>query len=330
MTHAKVLAKYFLAEGLLSKQELFLGSLDDLPEEMLRRLPKPLTDEEVEQEQRLEQEQQADKNGLRIAFRYNDLPLVNSEQATAKIGHHFNLMEHMDAMMLSYAHATIWNDKKTNQEDYEDFDVANDSEQPRAGGDESLPDPSESMLYSYAQVVGSKADPDQEGEQSPPPDAAPTQAAAAAAETDEATPMEQSDGQKTAPNINNNNNNNMDNSTANNTTSTTGTTTTTTPTASPPTGKPQFFYNARYDRLLNYIQLLLNDSIFEPGANMQEKNLCRVCLTSLGSPLWYDDHFAEDLLKFLTILRGSVRSCTAVCFITMPMHLIAKYVSLEL
>lgn len=329
MTHAKVLVKYFLAEGLLSKQELFLGSLDDLPAELLRRLPKPLTDEEVEQEQRLEQEQQADKNGLRIAFRYNDLPLVNSEQATAKIGHHFNLMEHMDAMMLSYAHATIWNDKKTNQEDYDDFDVANDSEQPSAGGAESLLHPIDTTPCSYQEYLASMADPDQEGEQSPP-DAAPTEAAPAAAETDEAAPMEQSDGQKTASNINNNNNNNVDNSTANNTTSTTGTTTTTTPTASPSTGKPQFFYNARYDRLLNYIQLLLNDSIFEPGAHIQEKNLCRVCLTSLGSPLWYDDHFAEDLLKFLTILRGSVRSCTAVCFITMPMHLIAKYVSLEL
>jgi len=113
MTHAKVLAKYFLAEGVLSKQEIFLGSLDDLPAEMLRRLPKPLTDEEVELEQRQDQranEQPADKNGLRIAFRYNDLPLVNSEQTTAKIGHHFNLMEHMDSMMLYYTQTTLWDD----------------------------------------------------------------------------------------------------------------------------------------------------------------------------------------------------------------------------
>lgn len=46
MTHAKVLAKYFLAEGVISKQEIFLGSLDDIPAEMLRRLPRPLTDQE--------------------------------------------------------------------------------------------------------------------------------------------------------------------------------------------------------------------------------------------------------------------------------------------
>jgi len=55
MTHAKVLAKYFLAEGVLSKQEIFLGSLDDIPAEMLRRLPKPLTELETEVEQREDQ-----------------------------------------------------------------------------------------------------------------------------------------------------------------------------------------------------------------------------------------------------------------------------------
>ncbi|XP_064536169.1 elongator complex protein 4 [Drosophila montana] len=284
MTHAKVLVKYFLAEGVLSKQEIFLGSLDDLPAEMLRRLPKPLTDEEVEQEQRQEQEQPADKNGLRIAFRYSDLPLVNSEQATAKIGHHFNLMEHMEPMMLSYAQATIWDDNNKANIVVQEDDICNSS---------------------------SSLEP------------------TAAASGDEAAPVVQLDAQSTASNNNNNNNNDnaiTDNSTANNATSTAATTTATaTATASPPAAQPHFFYNPRYGRLLDYLQLLLNDESFEPGTNVQQKNLCRVCLTSLGSPLWYDEHFAEDLLKFLTILRASVRSCTAVCFITMPMHLIAKY-----
>ncbi|EDX03827.1 GD23346 [Drosophila simulans] len=101
MTHAKVLAKYFLAEGVISKQEIFLGSLDDIPAEMLRRLPRPLTDQEsMEQSEVQALGDGGAENGLRIAWRYNDLPLVNSEHATAKIGHHFNLMEQMDSMML--------------------------------------------------------------------------------------------------------------------------------------------------------------------------------------------------------------------------------------
>ncbi|KAI8043038.1 hypothetical protein M5D96_004363 [Drosophila gunungcola] len=196
-----VLAKYFLAEGVLSKQEIFLGSLDDLPAEMLRRLPKPLTELETEVEQQEEQQAQAQggagaggsENGLRIAWRYNDLPL----HATAKIGHHFNLMEQMDSMMLYYANTTMWDDN------YKGLDPV--------------------VLFESS---------------SPTP-----------------TSLEQ---------------------------------------------QPSFVAGTK-------------------------KNLCRVCLTSLGSPLWYDEHFGEDLIKFLTLLMASVRNCNSVCLITMPMHLIAKY-----
>jgi len=264
---------------------------------MLRRLPKPLTDEEVELEQRQDQranEQPADKNGLRIAFRYNDLPLVNSEQTTAKIGHHFNLMEHMDSMMLYYTQTTVWDDS------YKEKDIVVQ--------DDNISNSCNSL------------DPEQP-------------LANAGVGDDELTPPTvEADGEITASNNNINNNNNnatMDSSTANNsisTTTITPTTTTTSPETQPTSSESHFFYNSRYGRLLNKLQPLLQYERFVPGTNRQ-KNLCRVCLTSLGSPLWYDDNFASDLLKFLTVLRASVRSCTAVCFITMPMHLIAKYVS---
>ncbi|KAL7736431.1 hypothetical protein ACLKA6_019641 [Drosophila palustris] len=286
MTHAKVLAKYFLAEGVLSKQEIFLGSLDDLPAEMLCRLPKPLTDEEVEMEQRQEQLQQqpADKNGLRIAFRYNDLPLVNSEQTTAKIGHHFNLMEHMDSMMFYYRQTTVWDDS------HKEKDIVVEEDDNISNEEQPLPNA----------AVGEELNP----------------------------PAVEADGEITASNniINNNNNNNntTDSSTANNSISTTTITPSTTEQAQPIQPESHLFYNPRYERLLNKLQPLLQYERFVPGINRQ-KNLCRVCITSLGSPLWYDDNFATDLLKFLTVLRASVRSCTAVCFITMPMHLIAKY-----
>lgn len=337
MTHAKVLAKYFLAEGVLSKQEIFLGSLDDSPAEMLRRLPKPLTDKEVELEQEQEQQQaneQPDKNGLRIAFRYNDLPLVNSEQATAKIGHHFNLMQHMDSMMLYYAQTTVWDDS------YKEYEVFKQ--------DDNISNSSNSL----------------EREQQPPNAVGAADVSNASTETEcDSTASSTTTTNNTSNtntnanananninnNINNNNNNNnaTDSTTANNaaisssTTATTGTATGTgtataaTTSATSPATQPassssvqagSFFYNPRYDRLLNDLQQLLRDESFVLGTNTQQKNLCRVCLTSLGSPLWYDDHFAADLLKFLTVLRASVRSCTAVCFITMPMHLIAKYV----
>ncbi|XP_068144667.1 elongator complex protein 4 [Drosophila tropicalis] len=272
VTHAKVLAKYFLAEGVLSKQKIFLGSLDDLPAEMLRRLPRPLTDVEIEVEQLQEevQSEPLDKNGLRIAWRYNDLPLVNSEQAPTKIGHHFNLMEHMDPKKLYYANTTVWDGYKT-------IGVQEDLSSSSTSVNEA-PKEMQEIWDGFIQTVDALAD----GE----------------------------------------NNNEQSEGTASNTNTTNTTTTTTTTDTQSSVIDPNMFHNPRYGRLLQDIQQLLRDKSFNPGA---KKNLCRVCLTSLGSPLWYDDNFGEDLLKFLTILMASVRSCNSVCFITMPMHLVAKY-----
>ncbi|XP_016989282.1 putative elongator complex protein 4 [Drosophila rhopaloa] len=270
MTHAKVLAKYFLAEGVLSKQEIFLGSLDDLPAEMLRCLPKPLTELETEVEQQEEQQAQGaggTENGLRIAWRYNDLPLVNSEHATAKIGHHFNLMEQMDSMMLYYANTTMWDDN----------------------------------YKGILELFKSSSPTPSTLEQQPVEDAPPIPG-------EENTPLE-----KTQPQEENSANNNNNNNSSSVTSSTkTGS----------QESQSQVFHNARYGNLLNDIQHLLRDESFVAGT---KKNLCRVCLTSLGSPLWYDEHFGEDLIKFLTLLMASVRNCNSVCLITMPMHLIAKY-----
>lgn len=286
MTHAKVLAKYFLAEGVLSKQEIFLGSLDDIPAEMLRRLPRPLTDLETEVEQREEQAggggSGGGENGLRIAWRYNDLPLVNSEHATAKIGHHFNLMEQMDSMMLYYANTTMWDDS------HKEPDIV------------------------IAEEFSKSSSPTLE--QQPTEDAPPIPTLAGD-ETTGAAPEEKAPPQEEGISANNNNNinNNNSSSVATNTTSTK---------TDCIQQEPQVFHNPRYGGLLNDIQQLLRDESFVAGT---KKNLCRVCLTSLGSPLWYDEHFGEDLIKFLTLLMASVRNCNSVCLITMPMHLIAKY-----
>ncbi|KAH8246479.1 hypothetical protein KR038_002001 [Drosophila bunnanda] len=283
MTHAKVLAKYFLAEGVLSKHEIFLGSLDDIPAEMLRRLPRPLTDLETEVEQREEQASSGGgENGLRIAWRYNDLPLVNSEHATAKIGHHFNLMEQMDSMMLYYANTTMWDDS------HKEPDIV------------------------IAEEFSKSSSPSLE--QQPTEDAPPIPTLAGdetgAATEEKAPPQEEG--------ISSNNNNNVNN----NNTSSVATNTTSTKTDGSQQEPPQVFHNPRYGGLLNDIQELLCDESFVAGT---KKNLCRVCLTSLGSPLWYDENFGEDLIKFLTLLMASVRNCNSVCLITMPMHLIAKY-----
>ncbi|XP_017151677.1 putative elongator complex protein 4 [Drosophila miranda] len=285
MTHAKVLAKYFLAEGVLSKQEIFLGSLDDIPAEMLRRLPRPLTEVEQREEQiASEQTGETGENGLRIAWRYNDLPLVSSEHATAKIGHHFNLMEQMDSRMLYYANTVIWDDSHKDN-------WIGDGELSKSSSP-SISMEQQPMAEAMGEEDSAAVEPEANVEADADGDIKPLDNNAATAATD---------------------------STANNT----ATVTTNTKTGSQPAVWPHnVFHNTRYGGLLNDIQQQLRDESFITGT---KKHLCRVCLTSLGSPLWYDDNFGEDLLKFLTLLMASVRNCNSVCLITMPMHLIAKY-----
>lgn len=56
-----------------------------------------------------------------------------------------------------------------------------------------------------------------------------------------------------------------------------------------------------------------------------EKNpndLVRMCISSIGSPLWYTKDFTIDLLKFLAKLKSIVRFNNVICFLSMPLHLV--------
>ncbi|EDS43253.1 pax neighbor protein [Culex quinquefasciatus] len=53
----------------------------------------------------------------------------------------------------------------------------------------------------------------------------------------------------------------------------------------------------------------------------QGQELLRICLNSVGSPLWYDQNFPQDLIRFLTILKAIVRNTLSCCLVTLPTHL---------
>ncbi|GAB0090174.1 Putative elongator complex protein 4 [Sergentomyia squamirostris] len=54
----------------------------------------------------------------------------------------------------------------------------------------------------------------------------------------------------------------------------------------------------------------------------EQKKLLRICINSLGSPLWWcPDNFHEKLLTFLTLLKSITRNSCAVCLLTIPSHL---------
>ncbi|XP_076970399.1 elongator complex protein 4 isoform X1 [Tamandua tetradactyla] len=85
-----------------------------------------------------------------------------------------------------------------------------------------------------------------------------------------------------------------------------------------------------YRKLLHFIQNIIYEEGFD-GFNCQkkQKNILRIGIQNLGSPLWGDDvcctekcDNSHSLTKFLYILRGLLRLSLSVCIITMPSHLI--------
>lgn len=90
------------------------------------------------------------------------------------------------------------------------------------------------------------------------------------------------------------------------------------------------FRNSAYSDLLEKLKnRVANDKAFHAMGPQSaiKKNLLRICIESLASPLWYDENFIDDLFLFLTILKATVRSSLSVCCITMPVHLLNRIVS---
>ncbi|XP_006864921.1 PREDICTED: elongator complex protein 4 [Chrysochloris asiatica] len=85
-----------------------------------------------------------------------------------------------------------------------------------------------------------------------------------------------------------------------------------------------------YQKLLQFIQRIIYEEGFD-GSNPQkkQKNILRIGIQNLGSPLWGDDvccaenrDNSHSLTKFLYVLRGLLRTSLSACIITMPSHLI--------
>lgn len=87
------------------------------------------------------------------------------------------------------------------------------------------------------------------------------------------------------------------------------------------------FHNKVYGRLLLRLQSYIAKQLAEHD---KPKNVLRISITSLGSPLWYDRNFSQDLCLFLTVLKAIVRDApAAVCCLTMPVHLFRHHVRNE-
>ncbi|XP_075972796.1 elongator complex protein 4 [Anticarsia gemmatalis] len=91
--YSRILIKYFLAEGVACKHDLFVASADENPEDIVKELPLPTTipqDDEVKA-------MAVDVNKMKIAWRYEGLTQVESSfGSSTSFGHHFDLSKHID------------------------------------------------------------------------------------------------------------------------------------------------------------------------------------------------------------------------------------------
>lgn len=69
-------------------------------------------------------------------------------------------------------------------------------------------------------------------------------------------------------------------------------------------------------------EIILDD--IKKTASENRENMLRICINSVGSPVWYTETFHTDVLKFLVQLKSIARyNENIVCLITMPFHLIS-------
>lgn len=89
-----------------------------------------------------------------------------------------------------------------------------------------------------------------------------------------------------------------------------------------------FINNPAYSRILETIQNKINIGGFGTGSQMDKRNILRIALHSIGSPLWGEnggltstETYDPALLRFLLGLRAILRTAYASCLITIPSHL---------
>ncbi|XP_068441544.1 elongator complex protein 4 isoform X2 [Clinocottus analis] len=96
-----MILKYFLAEGVVCRHELFVAGAQDNPDDILQELPAPILDDvaihkPVEQP-RLSCEPQDSLDAMTIAWRYQNLPKVQSALASSsRFGHYYDVSKTME------------------------------------------------------------------------------------------------------------------------------------------------------------------------------------------------------------------------------------------
>uniref|UniRef100_A0A8C2WVU1 Elongator complex protein 4 n=1 Tax=Cyclopterus lumpus TaxID=8103 RepID=A0A8C2WVU1_CYCLU len=98
-SYSRMILKYFLAEGVVCRHELFVAAAQDNPDDILQELPAPILDDvaihkPVEQP-RLSCEPQDSLDAMKIAWRYQNLP-KSALASSSRFGHYYDVSKTME------------------------------------------------------------------------------------------------------------------------------------------------------------------------------------------------------------------------------------------
>ncbi|XP_076003074.1 elongator complex protein 4 isoform X2 [Genypterus blacodes] len=96
-----MILKYFLAEGVVCRHELFVAAAQDHPNDILQELPDPILDDiafpKPMEQHRPSFEPQDNLDAMQIAWRYQNLPKVQSALASSsRFGHYYDVSKTME------------------------------------------------------------------------------------------------------------------------------------------------------------------------------------------------------------------------------------------
>jgi len=114
--YAKIIFKYFMAEGVVTSQPILVASQDHQPSQFLSELPAVINDSEchtkpVDNEKLVENEQ------MKIAWRYQNMKLVDSSPAEDHtFGHFYDLTKSMQSDLLEHADIKQWHESNLQEQ----------------------------------------------------------------------------------------------------------------------------------------------------------------------------------------------------------------------
>lgn len=110
--HSKVLLKYFLAEGLVSKHSILIASQDVNPSNIIRELPSVIESDPDPDDPSHTTTQNPASDKMKIAFRYQNVPAKPDSSLSSHISHHFDLSKNISFSDIENSDIYYWTGKR--------------------------------------------------------------------------------------------------------------------------------------------------------------------------------------------------------------------------